>query len=48
VLGACSRPRYLAAYESASPEAAQLVPIHRRLHDRLAAQDIGFTRWLDS
>jgi len=41
-------PRYLAAYESASAAAAHLVPIHRGLYDRLAAQDVGFTRWLGS
>jgi 5-methylthioadenosine/S-adenosylhomocysteine deaminase len=41
-------PRYLAAYESASAESARLMPIYRRLYDRLAAGDVGFTRWLGS
>ncbi len=39
-------PRYLAAHERSAAEAARLSPAYRALFSRLAAQDVGFTRWL--
>ena len=39
-------PNYLAAYENAVADGAALLPAYRALYMRLAAQDVGFTRWL--
>jgi 5-methylthioadenosine/S-adenosylhomocysteine deaminase len=39
-------PRYRDVYERAMAAAAPLVPIWRGLYRRLAARDVGFSRWL--